>query len=534
MMSNLKLGNLKIGARLVFGFGCVVVLLAITVIIGWSATNSAKSSARQSTADVRSYAARVRLADDAFNVSQYANMVEGDYGAHANHATEAGDEASTQAAISAFLADYATVSSESLSARQAALLRQARSAFDGYVSAYQEALSDLNRGTASSIATGEDVIVALDETGIFNPIAQLNSMQLDQLDKANAAAVSSAGTSGNLMIILGIVAILVAAAITTLIVRSITGPVRRAGDALRRVAAGDYTVSIDATGTDEVGDMSRALGTAVGSVRHAFVEIHGCAEALGSASEELASISQQMSGHSEETATQASMAAAAAEQISSNVGAVAASAEEMSASIAEIARSTGEATRVASDGVSVAEATGTTVQRLGESSSEIGEVLKAITSIAQQTNLLALNATIEAARAGEAGRGFAIVANEVKDLAKETAKATEDISAKVEAIQSDSHAAISAIGEIADIMGKINEAQGTIASAVEEQTATTSEIGRSVHEAATGSAEIARNVAGVAASAQEASTGAANSKQAAGELARLAGTLQQLLAGVTY
>jgi methyl-accepting chemotaxis protein len=358
------------------------------------------------------------------------------------------------------------------------------------------------------------------------------------LQAASAAAAAAAGNEANSvhaeLVIFALVGLAVLVAASALIARSVTGPVRRSVGALERVAGGDYTVQIDTTGTDEVGDMSRALATAVGSVRHAFAEIHGCAEALGSASEELAAISQQMSGHSEETATQANAVSAAAEQISSNVGAVAASAEEMSASIAEIARSMGEATRVAQEGADMAQSTGATVARLGESSSEIGEVVKAITSIAQQTNLLALNATIEAARAGEAGRGFAIVANEVKELAKETAKATEDIASRIEAIQGDSGAAISAIGGIAGIMGKINEAQGTIASAVEEQTATTGEIGRAVHEAAAGSAEIARNVAGVAASAEEASMGASNSKQAAGELARLAGSLQQLLAGVTY
>ncbi|MEO8201873.1 MAG: methyl-accepting chemotaxis protein, partial [Gemmatimonadota bacterium] len=167
--------------------------------------------------------------------------------------------------------------------------------------------------------------------------------------------------------------------------------------------------------------------------------------------------------------------------------------------------------------------------RLGISSAEIGAVIKVITSIAQQTNLLALNATIEAARAGDAGRGFAVVANEVKELAKQTAQATDDISQKIEAIQGDTRAAVSAIAEISGIITQINDIQTIIASSVEEQTATTNEIGRNVAEAARGSAEIAQTITGVAEASQGTTEGAAQSQQAAEELAGMATELQQLV-----
>ncbi|MGV3709161.1 MAG: methyl-accepting chemotaxis protein, partial [Gemmatimonas sp.] len=170
-----------------------------------------------------------------------------------------------------------------------------------------------------------------------------------------------------------------------------------------------------------------------------------------------------------------------------------------------------------------------TVTRLGESSAQIGKVIKVITSIAQQTNLLALNATIEAARAGEAGKGFAVVANEVKELAKETARATEDISNKIQAIQSDTGGAVTAIAEIGSVINKISGIQSTIASAVEEQTATTNEMARNVSEAAKGSAEIARNITGVAKAASETSEGARDTLNAAAELARMASELQALV-----
>lgn len=252
-------------------------------------------------------------------------------------------------------------------------------------------------------------------------------------------------------------------------------------------------------------------------------------QTLASAAQELTSVSQQMASNSEETAAQANVVSAAAEQVSRNVGTVASAAEEMGASIREIASNAHEAARVATSAVKVAEKTNTTVSKLGESSAEIGNVIKVITSIAQQTNLLALNATIEAARAGEAGKGFAVVANEVKELAKQTAKATEDISRKIEAIQADAKGAVSAIAQIGAIIGQINDIQGTIASAVEQQTATTAEISRNVGEAALGSREIAENVMGVAQAARSTTEGASNTKSSADELARMASELQRLV-----
>jgi methyl-accepting chemotaxis protein len=253
------------------------------------------------------------------------------------------------------------------------------------------------------------------------------------------------------------------------------------------------------------------------------------AQTLASAAEELSATSQQLSSNSEETTAQAGVAAAASEQISRNVSTVATSAEEMSASVKEIAKNASQAARVASDAVLVAQTTNKTVAKLGESSTEIGKVIKVITSIAQQTNLLALNATIEAARAGEAGKGFAVVANEVKELAKQTAAATEDISGKIEAIQTDTRSAVGAIEQISQIINQINDIQNTIASAVEEQTATTNEIARNASEAARGSDEIARNISSVSQAAKSTSEGAANTLTASAELAKLASELQQVV-----
>ncbi len=321
----------------------------------------------------------------------------------------------------------------------------------------------------------------------------------------------------------------------TLLKTNINGLVADTG--LLAQAAADGKVGTRADATRHQGDY-RSIIEGVNHTLEAIGEpLKATAQnaiALASSSEELTAVSQQMAGNAEETATQANVVSAASEQVSKNVASVASASEEMQASIREISKNANESARVAKNAVSVAQSTNETVKKLGESSQEIGNVIKVITSIAQQTNLLALNATIEAARAGEAGKGFAVVANEVKELAKQTAKATEDIGQKIDAIQGDTKGAVKAIEEISAIINQINDISNSIASAVEEQTVTTNEIGRSVTEASKGVGDIAKNIGGVAVAAKNTTQGANDTQKASQELSQMAARLQKVVAKFTF
>jgi methyl-accepting chemotaxis protein len=318
-------------------------------------------------------------------------------------------------------------------------------------------------------------------------------------------------------------------AFSWLVGRGILGPLAQVTAVTTAVAAGDLTRKVDYISRDEIGKVGDAVNRMIDDLSKVVDEIRGHSQALSSASEQLAASSQQMGANAQQTSSQANAVSAAAEQLSKNVQTVSAATEEMTVSIKEIARNATEAAQVADSAAKVAETTNTTVAKLGESSTEIGNVIKVITSIAEQTNLLALNATIEAARAGAAGQGFAVVANEVKELAKETAKTTEDIGRKVEAIQGDAQGAVQTIGQITSVIKRINDIQNTIASAVEEQTATTNEISRNISEGAKGSSDIAKNIMGVAQAAKGTQESAGASQQAARELSKMATALAELV-----
>jgi methyl-accepting chemotaxis protein len=303
---------------------------------------------------------------------------------------------------------------------------------------------------------------------------------------------------------------------------------------LSALADGDLTGDPGIDSRDEVGQMAAALTRAGTSLRHTISTLATSAADLAASTTELSVTSTHISAQAQESADQTAIVAGAADTVSSNVQTLAAGAEQMQAAIGEIASNAGQAARIAHDAVTTVAGTTTTIAQLGESSIGISEVLRVITSIAEQTNLLALNATIEAARAGEAGKGFAVVAGEVKELAQQTAAATEDIARRVTAIQTSSVEATAAVDNIRQIIANINDYQATIAAAVEEQTATTTEMQRNVAEAAHGSTEIAANITAVASAAHATRDGVDAGQATIAQLGQMATDLQGLVGHFRY
>ncbi|WP_028577156.1 methyl-accepting chemotaxis protein [Desulfomicrobium escambiense] len=341
-------------------------------------------------------------------------------------------------------------------------------------------------------------------------------------------------------ILVGAGAMLFGVLVAIVLVRAITRPLNRIAEQSLKVAEGDYTIAFNHAAKDAIGHLSDAMNTMVGRTKEMLGEITAATQALAAASTELSSISTQMTDGSNRTASMANAVSratgevtenmtsvsAAMEQASVNMNTVAAAAEEMSATIHEIAQNSERAKNTTESAVTRAQQASGRVNELGEAAREINTVTATITAISSQTNLLALNATIEAARAGEAGRGFAVVANEIKELAQQTARATDDIRDRISGIQSVTSQTVHDISDISGVISEVNDIVTTIAAAVEEQSVTTRDIAENVGQASTGITEINSNVAASSAMTRNVSRDIEQVRTASGEMTASSQTVQ--------
>ncbi|HET9517229.1 MAG TPA: methyl-accepting chemotaxis protein [Actinoplanes sp.] len=535
------LRNVKIGIRLIGTMAILLVLLG--AIVGVAATaierqhQATQTLAEYETATRTAMQVKFRSAD--FNGWQTAYAFDVARGVSGAATDDGAARKAFLASAAAFRAELAALENVRLTDSERGLAERAARRFDEFMALDERIFDSYQDGDAADVSEAHR-LVAVDEIEIFNQIAAdidaLTTSIDTEAEAAMEAGEDAARSATTLILTVGVVAVVVGLILAIVLIRSITRPLAALNNRLTDIAdgEGDLTQRIADNSRDEVGQAAAGFNRFADRMRRLVADVAARAHDVAQAAEELSAVSTQLAGGAEETSTQAGVVSAGAERVSTTVSTMAAAAEEMTASIGEISTSAGRATQVAGNGVRSAEEAGATIARLDVSSAEIESVVKLITAIAQQTNLLALNATIEAARAGDSGLGFAVVADEVKQLAQQTATATEEIAERVAAIRAGSEQAVAAITQVGNLVAEINDTQLTIASAIEEQTATTNEMSRNVSETAAGASEIAANIHGVAQTAQETSAAAQTTRTTAGGLTQASTELQRLVDAFRY
>jgi methyl-accepting chemotaxis protein len=498
-------GRLRVGARLVVCLGTVVALFLAAGIVGLVALR-AQDRAVAHMKDM------LVLSREVQEIKYFNSDVSGWQVAYAWEAAlgdpgaavkpDAASRAGYLEVVGRLRTHLAGVGTTTMTPAEQQIFQAIRTDWDAFLAMDDTIAAMFAEGTPQSVSKANATIGGASWDIYFRILENTQSLvdsARSRSDTAAAEATAASRTAQTQLTVAMIVALLLAVPLVYATRRSIVAPLTAAVATLKAVAGRDLTRRVDTAAMGgELRDMGLAVNEAADTLGAAVAQIKTDATRLSQASRALRAGTDRVVTGSDDAATRVRDAVGAAEQVSADSQTVAAATEEMEVSIREIGHSAAQAATVSGEALAAASVAGDRMRQLNNSSSEIDAVVKVINAIAAQTNLLALNATIEAARAGEAGKGFAVVAGEVKDLAQETARATEDISTKVRAIQADSTGAVEVIGTFQQVIERINDYVTTIAGAVEEQSATTAEMSRNVARTASGSAHIADHVAAVA------------------------------------
>lgn len=521
---------MTIGKKLYLGFGSIVAVLVLLFVTNSTVLLRERAAAAQASASLERVqsleAAQAKTMRIRLSLQDY--LLTGDRRQADRMARDAGDLAAL------FASGRARAKNDPLHDVLPRMEANERDWMDRFASPLMAQRRRVDAGDAT--VADLQVFYAMQDPAAWTSsamavVGEANAAIRKAQEESSAAALSLLSIGAAVSTGMTMLAILLCAGIAYYTARSITRPLEDTVGVLRNIAEGegDLTQRVNERTGDELGEMGQCFNTFIVKLEGLIGRVARSTEVVAGSSENLFTVSHQMGIGAEETSVQANVVAAASEQVTRNLETVAAATEEMTASIGEISKSASAAAAIAARAVERTEIAGLAMARLGKAAIEIGEVVKVINSVAQQTKLLALNAAIEAARAGDAGRGFAVVATEVKALANETALATLQISDRIEAIRTGTDDAVAVIGDIGQIIGQMHDISTMIASAVEEQTATTREIARNVTEAAIGESHVTENITSVAHAAGVTSGGAKMTQDAAGELAGMAAELQKIV-----